>query len=75
VYRGLVGSYLLEIDREACSADKEQPRAQPSHAPLAARPTHTIASTSSRGAIAASSSTRRPVAGRPARIMRTSLSS
>jgi hypothetical protein len=38
-YRGLVGSYLLEIDREARSADKEQPRAQPSHAPLAARPT------------------------------------
>ena len=28
--RGLVGSYLLEIDREAGSADKEQPRAQPS---------------------------------------------
>jgi len=38
-YRGLVGSYLLEIDRAARSADREQPRAQPSHAPLAARPT------------------------------------
>ena len=45
-YRGLVGSYLLEIDREAGSADKEQPRAQPSHAPVAARSTHTLASTS-----------------------------
>ena len=44
--RGLVGSYLLEIDREAGSADKEQPRAQPSHAPVAARSTHTIVSTS-----------------------------
>lgn len=29
----------LEIDREAGSADKERPRAQPSHAPVAARPT------------------------------------
>jgi hypothetical protein len=57
-YRGLVGSYLLEIDREARSADKEQPHAQPSHSPRG-RP-DTIASTSSRGAIAASSSTRRP---------------
>jgi hypothetical protein len=57
-YRGLVGSYLLEIDREARSADKEQPHARPSHSPRG-RP-DTIASTSSRGAIAASSSTRRP---------------
>ena len=59
-YRGLVGAYLLEIDREARPLTRSDRARSPRtrHSPCG-RP-DTIASISSRGAVAAGSSTRRP---------------